>query len=130
MTDILSKWATYRKTCHTEYEADVLGDEMAKEIERLREATNKDLSARMVACGMIPLEELTEASPITPFMVHSGMTDLVFFGEWLERKAREYKRMQAAHQSRAHVLDDDMFNFILGKGGAFTEALANFRAAK
>lgn len=37
MTDILSKWATYRKTTHTDYEADTLGDEMAKEIERLLE---------------------------------------------------------------------------------------------
>jgi len=36
MTDILSRWATYRQTCHQEYEADTLGDEMAKELERVR----------------------------------------------------------------------------------------------
>lgn len=44
MTDILSKWATYRKTCHTEYEADVLGDEMAKEIEKLRSHISNRIS--------------------------------------------------------------------------------------
>lgn len=37
MTDILRKWAAYRQTRHQEYEADTLGDEMAKEIERLRQ---------------------------------------------------------------------------------------------
>jgi len=41
MTDILSKWATYRQTCHQEYEADTLGDEMAKEVERLKKALEK-----------------------------------------------------------------------------------------
>lgn len=41
MTDVLIKWSGYRKTTHTDYEADTLGDEMAKEIERLRYALQR-----------------------------------------------------------------------------------------
>ncbi|QDP65806.1 MAG: hypothetical protein Unbinned7865contig1001_5 [Prokaryotic dsDNA virus sp.] len=62
MTDILSKWATYRKTTHTDYEADTLGDEMAKEIERLR----KGISAIE--------EEAEDYSPLTGRSISSPIS--------------------------------------------------------
>lgn len=97
--------------------------------QRMREAVDRDLSVRMEVAGMVPLDAMTKPNCLTSFAVHSGMTDLDFFGEWVERNARDYGRMQAAHQAGARPLDDDMFNYVMGKSGAFKEVLENYRAA-
>ena len=96
---------------------------------QLRGAVGSDLSERMVAAGMVPPDMLTRPTEATRFMVHAGMTDLSFFGEWLERKAMEARKMQAAHQCGAHPLDEDLFQFVLGKSAAYSDTLENFRAA-
>lgn len=41
MTDILTRWKAYRATTHTDYESDLLGDELAKEAERLAGALER-----------------------------------------------------------------------------------------
>lgn len=112
------------------YEAQIARIERLEEDnQRMREAVDRDLSVRMEAAGMVPLDAMTKPNCLTSFAVHSGMTDLDFFGEWVERNARDYGRMQAAHQAGARPLDDDMFNYVMGKSGAFKEVLENYHAA-
>lgn len=97
--------------------------------EAMRKAVDGTLSERMVAAGMVPLDAMTQPNCLTKFSVHSGMTDLKFFEEWVERKAKEYGKMQAAHQAGEYPLDPEVFDFVLGKSGAFKEVLENYRAA-
>ncbi|AUR03153.1 hypothetical protein PhaeoP72_01168 [Phaeobacter inhibens] len=97
--------------------------------EAMRKAVDGTLSERMVAAGMVPLDALTQPNCLTKFSVHSGMTALKFFEEWVERKAKSYGRMQAAHQTGEHPLDPKIFDFVMGKSGAFKEVLENYRAA-
>lgn len=57
MTDILSKWAAYRKTTHTDYDADLLGDELAVRVSVLEEALKEvhdDCMLRAVR-GVVPI---------------------------------------------------------------------------
>lgn len=109
----------------------------ASEIERLRteneqmkDAVKKDLSDRMVAAGMVPLDAVTKTEWLGKYAAHAAMVDMDFFAIWIERKAKEYATMNAAHQSGAHVMDDDICDFVIGKSSAFSEVLANLRAAK
>ena len=95
----------------------------------MKDAVLASISERMVAAGMVSLDEAVSPNCLTKFNVHSGMTDLDFYEIWLERKAKQYIAMQAAHQTGEHVLDDDMFQFILGKAGMAKTALENYRAA-
>ena len=103
--------------------------ELEAENQAMKDAVMSSISERMVAAGMVSLEEAVSPDCLTKFNVHSGMTDLDFYEIWLERKAKQYIAMQAAHQTGEHVLDDDMFQYILGKAGMAKDALENYRAA-
>ncbi len=88
-----------------------------------------DLNARLKAKGMYSIEELMGELPLDRWRVHSGMTDLKFFGEWLERKAREYLTMKATYDLGDKDENDDLYEWVLAHYGAFHDVLVNFRAA-
>ncbi|WP_266030351.1 hypothetical protein [Brucella intermedia] len=88
-----------------------------------------DLNARLKAKGMYSIDEMMGSLPLDKWRVHSGMTDLKFFGEWLERKAREYLIMKAAYDVGREDEGDDLYEWVLAHYGAFSDVLVNFRAA-
>ncbi|MRN43429.1 MULTISPECIES: hypothetical protein [unclassified Brucella] len=88
-----------------------------------------DLNARLIAKGMYSIDEMMGSLPLDKWRVHSGMTDLKFFGEWLERKTREYCTMRAAYEVGDKDQSDDLYEWVLAHYGAFHDVLVNFRAA-
>ncbi|WP_273785673.1 hypothetical protein [Brucella intermedia] len=88
-----------------------------------------DLNARLKAKGMYSIDEMMGNLPIDKWRVHSGMTDLTFFGEWLERKSREYLTMKAAYDVGDKDESDELYEWVLAHYGAFHDVLVNFRAA-
>ena len=70
MTNILDQWNAHRKTCHLETESERIGDAMAEEIERLRDAPKvkpldwQELRAHRLGCG--PYELACNDSPTNP----------------------------------------------------------------
>ncbi|URQ76204.1 MAG: hypothetical protein NBV76_05435 [Candidatus Ochrobactrum gambitense] len=88
-----------------------------------------DLNARLKAKGMYSIDEMMGNLPIDKWRVHSGMTDLTFFGEWLERKSREYLTMKAAYDLGDKDESDELYEWVLAHYGAFHDVLVNFRAA-
>lgn len=92
-----------------------------------RDAVDADLSARMVKAGMVPLDALTRGSGLSRFIRHAGVQTPHDFTLWVTGKAKEYSRMQAAHQTGVHILDPDIEDFVLGKAAAFGEVLENAR---
>lgn len=92
-----------------------------------RDAVDAELSARMVRAGMVPLDALTKESELSKFIRHAGVRTPEDFLLWVTSKAKEYARMQAAHQTGAHVLEPDIEDFVLGKASAFSEVMENAR---
>ncbi len=88
-----------------------------------------DLNARLKAKGMYSIDEMMGTLPVDKWRVQSGMTDLKFFGEWLERKTREYLTMKAAYDAGDKDESDELYEWVLAHYGAFHDVLVNFRAA-
>lgn len=88
-----------------------------------------DLNARIKAKGMYSIDEMMGSLPLDKWRVHSGMTDLKFFGAWLERKTREYCTMRAAYEVGDKDESDELYEWVLAHYGAFHDVLVNFRAA-
>lgn len=97
--------------------------------ERERALEEGDLNARLKAKGMYSIDEMMGNLPIDKWRVHSGMTDVTFFGEWLERKSREYLTMKAAYDVGDKDESDELYEWVLAHYGAFHDVLVNFRAA-
>lgn len=92
-------------------------------------AVQTDLDARLKAAGMYTVEEIMAGTPVDKWRVHAGMDNLQFFGEWLERKAREYKVMTAGYDIGDKDKSDELYEWSLAHSGAFHDVLVNFRAA-
>ncbi|MBM7328755.1 hypothetical protein JS562_37690 [Agrobacterium sp. S2] len=88
-----------------------------------------DLNARLKAKGMYSIDEMMGSLPLDKWRVHSGMTDLKFFGEWLERKTRDYCTMHAAYEVGDKDVSDELYEWVLAHYSAFHDVLVNFRAA-
>ncbi|MDT6940784.1 hypothetical protein RI570_21320 [Brucella pseudogrignonensis] len=88
-----------------------------------------DLNARLKAKGMYSIDEMMGTLPVDKWLVHSGMTDIKFFGEWLERKTREYLTMKAEYDAGNKDERDELYEWVLAHYGAFRDVLVNFRAA-
>lgn len=88
-----------------------------------------DLNSRLKAKGMYSIDEVMGSLPLDKWRVHSGMTDLKFFGEWLERKTRDYYTMRAAYEVGDKDESDELYEWVLAHYGAFHDVLVNFRAA-
>ncbi len=95
----------------------------------MKDAVLGSVSDRMVAAGMMSLDEAVSANALTRLNVHSGMTDLHFYEVWLERTAKKCIAMQAAHQTGENVLNDGLIDFVMGKAEMARSALENYRAA-
>lgn len=93
------------------------------------ETVQADLDRRLKAAGMYTVGEIMAGTPVDKWRVHSGMDNLQFFGEWLERKAREYKVMTAGYDIGDKDKSDDLYEWSLAHSGAFHDVLVNFRAA-
>ncbi|WP_266029918.1 hypothetical protein [Brucella intermedia] len=70
-----------------------------------------DLNARLKAKGMYSIDEMMGSLPLDKWRVHSGMTDLKFFGEWLERKTRDYCTMHAAYEVGDKDVSDELYEW-------------------
>ncbi|MDP8249593.1 hypothetical protein [Pseudochrobactrum saccharolyticum] len=88
-----------------------------------------DLDARLKSAGMYTVEEIMAGTPVDKWRVHAGMNNLQFFGEWLERKSREYKIMAAGYDIGDKDKSDELYEWSLAHSGAFHDVLVNFRAA-
>jgi hypothetical protein len=91
--------------------------------------TGADLDDRLRAAGMFTIPEMMGETPLTRWEVHSGMTDLKFFGEWLDRKVVEYMRMRVDYEIGEKDKTDDLYEWVLAHSAAFATIRTNFRAA-
>jgi len=96
---------------------------------RAQALEESDLNARLKAKGMYSIEEMMGTLPVDKWRIQSGMTDIKFFGEWLERKTREYLTMKAAYEAGDKDESDELYEWVLAHYGAFHDILVNFRAA-
>jgi len=87
-----------------------------------------DLDKRMIAAGMIPVSEMLKRHPMESFVVHTGVTDLLSFQDWLRKKYKSAIESQATLQLDDKT-DDEMFEWYCSHAAAYGEILANFRAA-
>lgn len=86
------------------------------------------LDERMKAAGMIPLSQLLEQNPAGRFSVHTGVTDLASFEQWLQKRHKEMLTRQIEMTLDGQE-KDELFEWIFSHAAAFSEVTANFRAA-
>lgn len=88
------------------------------------------LDERMEAAGMIPLSKLLAGdTPLARWQAHTGIRTLAHFEEWLLRRHREFKTMRVEYDLAGKGEDDELYEWVLAHDGAFSEVVANFRAA-
>lgn len=91
--------------------------------------TNKSLDERMKEAGMIPLSEIKKNIPMEAIKRHAGVHNMDTFEKWLIMRYEECTEMHARFDlEKRH--DDEMYEWVLAHSAAFSEVLANFRAAK
>jgi hypothetical protein len=90
---------------------------------------DKELNEKMIAAGMIPLNDLLCGSPLDGFVAHKGVDCLEKFEQWLNMRHEGFLRM-AIKMELNKGANDDMFEWVLSHRAAFNEVLVNFRAAK
>lgn len=111
-------------------------DAAQKDLERrilsnLEEAELADLDARMTATGMIPATTILSGEvPLRNWMAHVGVQDIESFGQWLMRRYEEILVSRAPYELGEKSKDDELYEWILGHAGAFSEVVANFRQAR
>lgn len=96
----------------------------------LSDSTDRTLDERMKAAGMYTVAEMMDVTPLSRWTVQAGMTDLDFFGEWLDRKTSEYIRMKAAYDLGDKDESDELYEWVLAHSGAFSSIRENYRAAR
>lgn len=99
----------------------------AQRASEARQEIETDLSRRMVAAGMIPLDAITKPNALSAFERHAGVRTPEHLLEWAEKKFLEYQRLNAATQAGVRKPQPDLDDFILGKAAAFSEVVANAR---
>jgi len=57
------------------------------------------------------------------------MTNMKFFGEWLDSKRTEYLKMRVQYVLGDKSKDDGLWEWIFAHGATFSEVFDNFRAA-
>ena len=90
----------------------------------------ESLDERMIAAGMIPMSKLLSGdTPLAQWEAHTGVHTMAHFEEWLLRRHRGLLTMRAAYALGDKDETDDMFEWVLGNAGAFSEVVANYRQA-
>ena len=91
----------------------------------------KSLDERMVAAGMIPLSTILSGEGVLKqWMAHTGVVDLDTFEQWLLMRYRELLIMRMPYELGDKDKSDELYEWVLGHAGAFSEVTANFRAMK
>lgn len=86
------------------------------------------LSERMKAAGMYSIEEMMEPKPLDRWMAHAAVKDMDTFEQWLMMRYREFVTMKAKYEL-GDTEKDELYEWVLAHSGAFSEVIANFRAA-
>lgn len=89
------------------------------------------LDERMAAAGMVPLSDLlSNETPVDKYMAHVGVSDINSFEQWLMRRHNELQKMRIPYALGDKDENDELYEWILGNSGAFSEVVANFRQMK
>lgn len=95
------------------------------------EAEVASLDERMVAAGMVPLSTILSGEGVLKqWMAHAGVVDLETFEQWLLMRYRELLVMRIPYELGDKDKTDELYEWVLGHAGAFSEVTANFRAMK
>lgn len=105
----------------------LMATQAAQRASAARQEIETELSRRMVAAGMVPLDAITKPSALSAFERHAGVRTPAHLLEWAEQKHLEYERMNAATRTGVRKPEPDLDDFILGKAAAFSEVVANAR---
>jgi hypothetical protein len=93
------------------------------------ETADRALDDRLAAAGMYTVAQMMGVTPMTRWITHAGMDSLGFFETWLDRRAAEFLRMKAAYELGDKDKDDELYEWVLAHGAAFSEARTNLKAA-
>jgi hypothetical protein len=88
-----------------------------------------DLDGRLKAQGMFTVAEMMGGTPLDRWIVHSGMTDLAAFEQWLDMKVREYLMMRLPYELGDKDQTDELYAWVLAHSAAFSTIRTNFKAA-
>jgi hypothetical protein len=89
-----------------------------------------DLSARMKAAGMLPLEEMLAGNVMGRFSTHVGVTDFESLLAWAERKHEQYLRMRMAYELGDQPKSDDLYEWVFAHSAVFAEVVDHLRKIK
>ena len=105
----------------------LMATQAAQRASEARQEIETDLSRRMVAAGMVPLDAITKPNILSAFARHAGVRTPEHLLEWAEKKFLEYERPNAATRAGVREPEPDLDDFILGKASAFSEVVENAR---
>lgn len=91
------------------------------------------LEDRMKAAGMFTVDEMMQGMPIDQWMRHTGVKDLDTFGQYLERKTREYLSLKAGLESGTSTLldeDESYKEWVNAHYAVFRDIHVNFMAMR
>ena len=93
------------------------------------DAAAASLDERLAAAGMYTVGQMLGVTPMTRWATHAGMDSLATFEAWVDRRAAEFLRMKARYELGDKDKDDDLYEWALAHGAAFSEVRTNLKAA-
>ena len=89
--------------------------------------TDDELDALLEKNGMRTVAHQLNGGMMDVFLVHSGVNSIETFFEWVKMERASKIRQLARHELDIHVLDDDVYDFVLGKAAMLTEVHVNLK---
>ena len=102
-------------------------DQMLSDLAGIVEEGNS-LDARMLAAGMIPVDQMLAGAPLDGFIRHAGVVSLETYRQWLDMECRNFLSMQARLELEKSD-GNELYEWVIAHAAVFQSARINFNAA-
>lgn len=86
-----------------------------------------DLSERMVAAGMLPLEDILAGNLMGRFSTHVGVNDFASLLSWAEKQHERFVRMRMAYELGEKDKSDDLYEWVFAHASVFGRVVDHLR---
>lgn len=87
----------------------------------------KELDDALVAAGLISITESLAVGFSDAMHDHAGIVDIATLFTWSEQQRRETLSMIARHELGVDKMDEDLYDFVLGRNAQATAIHVNLR---